>query len=649
MEREHRDTSLEGAGTKIGAGTVGEDDLASQEDKHNDPEVEQATYTVRSYPVGGGTDQAATERLYDANQEPMDPKTNPHVPGEFPAEDGSDPHNVPGEIPAESGEKGSQLDSGTAAAAGAGAGAGAGAAGLAGYEATKSKDEPTTTESSAHPGGEGFPIMTTTNSVSHASPTEQPSEESHTGRDAAIAGAGAAGAGALGYGAYEVTKDRDDPQQATQPTQVEPASQPTQSESISKPKDTTTTTKDTTKPTSAEPTKPEPAKSEEVPPQKDDDSHLGRDAAIAGGAGAAGVGAYELSKDEEEKEHEKQLKAAEKEHEKQEKEAAKEHEKREKEAAKEQKKHEKEVAKEQKAEEKAQAKEEKKEEKEHKKQIAAAEKKQKEQEKEAEKDQKEEEKKRADAAALAEKERKDEEQKRAEAAAAAEKEKEKEPEEDEHHYGRDAAIGGGTAVAGAAGYEAYEHGKEPEDNRVFQDSQGHHKLHKKAVEQTEPEEKEKEKKPNLIQKILHPHKSKQKEEELKRQSMDEPTDLQEAQQKSRHVDTDGAIGDDNRVSNPESREPEGIAQAKQQSQHVGVDGAIGDDHHAGHMDHGAYTTGEDVHGQHTQQDSAGPSTSPGGLASQLPTDEHGNIVLVNRDAPEGAPHVHIGKPGTGPV
>ncbi|KAL8830274.1 MAG: hypothetical protein Q9191_001527, partial [Dirinaria sp. TL-2023a] len=187
-------------------------------------------------------------------------------------------------------------------------GAGGVGAGAAAYEAGKSHD--------AQP-----PIGTTTG---YDDQTAVP-KQSHTGRDAALAGGAGAGAGALA--GHEMSKKEAERE----------------------------------------------AKAQE--------SHTGRDAALAGGAGA-GAGAlagHEVSK----KEAEREAKA-------QQKEIAKEQKAHDKEIAKEQKAHEKEVEKAEKKHEKEVAAAQHKAEKKHEKELSAAEKKH---EKELEKEEKKEEKK----------------------------------------------------------------------------------------------------------------------------------------------------------------------------------------------------------------------------------------------------------------
>lgn len=397
-----------------------------------------------------------------------------------------------------------------------GAAAGAGALGYGAYEASKDKDVPTQSTATdsvpskppagSDPAGDilkerqqdttpASQLGTTYASPSQPSTTEtapiekQPEEESHIGRDAAIAGGATAGAGALGYGAYEASKDRDTaaPSQPstteaapTQPSATQTA--PTQSTMA----ETAPTQPSTTETAPTQSTTAAPAATEKQP---EEESHTGRDAAIAGGAvaatGAAGYGAYELSKDEEAGKQEAERQAAEqkeaarrqqeqqKEAEKRQQEQQKEAEKRQKEQQKEQEKREKEAKKEQEKREKEAKKEEEKKQKE-------AEKAEKERQKEAEKKEKEERK----AAEKREKEEKKEAEKRekerqAEAAAAAKREEdekkaaeEQAKKEEESHLGRDTAIAGGaTAAAGAAGYGAYELSKDDETKPVTSTTQ----------------------------------------------------------------------------------------------------------------------------------------------------------------------------------
>ena len=207
--------------------------------------------------------------------------------------------------------------------------------------------------------------------------------------------------------------------------------------------------------------------------QPEEQHHYGRDAAVVGGGGAAaaGYGAHEISEhdaEKAEKERTKLQKSQTKEMEKREKAQEKELKKEQKAEVKAEKKHEKAVAKEEKKQEKEQAKEEKK----HEKEVAKAE---KEQAKAAEKEESRHEKEGAAAVGAG----------AVGAGGAYEYEKHQQPstgtgrlstdpsldptvgkpsasagEDTEHHYGRDAALGGaGAGALGAGVYEAEKHHK----------------------------------------------------------------------------------------------------------------------------------------------------------------------------------------------
>ncbi|GAB7361903.1 hypothetical protein MBLNU230_g1941t1 [Neophaeotheca triangularis] len=201
-------------------------------------------------------------------------------------------------------------------------------------------------------------------------PTEA-QEEHHYGRNAALAG----GAGAAGYGAYQYGKSRD----------TDPASNDS---------------------SNADPNTvaPQQASSSEYPTTDEEKDHnYGRDAAVVGGAGAAGAAAYgakqyyddkqqdhDAAHDAElEKERAKAAEKAEKQHDKDIKAAEKEQHKHEKDAEKAEKKH----AKEEKAAEKEQ-KQHDKDDKKHAAAVAASEKEEKKHQKELEKQKHEEEKER---------------------------------------------------------------------------------------------------------------------------------------------------------------------------------------------------------------------------------------------------------------
>lgn len=161
---------------------------------------------------------------------------------------------------------------------------------MAGYEASKPSEEPTT-ESSLHPGGADFPIQTTTNSVPHAAAETQQAEpekaedETHYGRDAAILG----GTAAAGAGAYELTKDdKSTDDKATDDKATDDAAE--KKSRMDRIKDMFSS-----KSSKSEESKPEAKEERQAEPStaaKEDDHGYGRDAAIAGGVGAAGAGSY---------------------------------------------------------------------------------------------------------------------------------------------------------------------------------------------------------------------------------------------------------------------------------------------------------------------------------------------------------------------
>ncbi|EMC92408.1 hypothetical protein BAUCODRAFT_38462 [Baudoinia panamericana UAMH 10762] len=175
---------------------------------------------------------------------------DPHVPGEYPTEDGEDRHKVG--YPA--------------------AGLGAVGLGAAGYEAKNEQFGPSTTTRGVEPSSQGY-HDTTTQAVFPASAQtasmQQPQQQ--YARDAAVAGGvGAAGLGAAGY---ESKNDRFEPSATAEA--VVPSSQGYHDS--------------TTKPAF-------PAAAETAPVQQHQ-QHQARDATVAGGVGTAGVGAYETTRD----------------------------------------------------------------------------------------------------------------------------------------------------------------------------------------------------------------------------------------------------------------------------------------------------------------------------------------------------------------
>lgn len=109
---------------------------------------------------------------------------------------------------------------------------------------------------------------------------ELSSNQHHHGRDAAVAG----GAGAAGYGAYEAAKSYGD-HPSTQPgaAMTEQRYDPS-APGAHDPRSTATTTTSVTSP-------------------QDQQHHYGRDAAIVGGAGALGAGAYAATRDHSQTQH----------------------------------------------------------------------------------------------------------------------------------------------------------------------------------------------------------------------------------------------------------------------------------------------------------------------------------------------------------
>ena len=269
---------------------------------------------------------------------------------------------MPGEFPSESGDDRHRSHAGRDAAIG---GAGLGAAGL-GYEELKSRDQPTGTtgidpmSSTSRPGGADYPLQETTNTMpTGATGTQagQPGQsQHHLGRDAAL-GAGAAGLGyeatrghhetgptsrtadpyqeagmgtradqlmteptekeqkhrgtatgvgglagvGGGVGAYEYEKERSQQPGSTGPAPntvgphksdglniIDPRVQPNASNMRA----------------AAEERKADRQEPMATGQQQPEQHHYGRDAALAGGTGLAGAGAYEAYEDRKDRRHE---------------------------------------------------------------------------------------------------------------------------------------------------------------------------------------------------------------------------------------------------------------------------------------------------------------------------------------------------------
>ena len=147
------DHSLAGAGIGgAGAGYVGADELNEFMKHGRDPEADQATYTSRDHYLGSSSEADPFKRpgheLYSADKGPQGVQSAGemapgHIPGEFPTEDGGDPHG-----------SSSRTGTGAATATGLGAGAGAGAAGIA---ASKAYNDSSATDTSGRAGAQNIP------------------------------------------------------------------------------------------------------------------------------------------------------------------------------------------------------------------------------------------------------------------------------------------------------------------------------------------------------------------------------------------------------------------------------------------------------------------------------------------------------------
>ena len=167
-----------------------------------------------------------------------------------------------------------------------GGGAGAGAAGLGAlahnHANKKNYEQPFTTtgtqnvptgQNVTHPSASGTQNFPTTQSG-----TDSSTQQHHHGRDAALAGGAGAGAVGLGALAHEhAYRNKGLEQPSTTGSQNAPTGQTTTQPYATGAQNVSNNQAATQQPTSQQ-------------------HHYGRDAAIAGGAGAAGVGAYELGK-----------------------------------------------------------------------------------------------------------------------------------------------------------------------------------------------------------------------------------------------------------------------------------------------------------------------------------------------------------------
>ncbi|KAK4899805.1 hypothetical protein LTR27_003071 [Elasticomyces elasticus] len=321
-----------------GAGAAGVGALAYETNKSRQPEdtLPSSTYGDSSLPTrgagsslessstGGVTGTGASE-LGDSARHARDVPGDPfgyHKPDETPVEGymhhtqgphSTDIANVPGEFPTETGEDRHASTLGRNAGIG-GTALGTSGLGAAGFEASQSRNDAYSGTAS----GAEHPITTTTNSRSppttgtSALPTEP---EHHYGRDAAVAG----GAGAAGLAGYEALKSHDSSAQQPStglgssnaaPTTIaesfDPATQPDhhqgQDPTLARGAGATgiggyeaLPDREQLSTASQMPSSAPVQRQNDVSTQPE--HHYGRDAAVAGGAGALGVGGYEALKD----------------------------------------------------------------------------------------------------------------------------------------------------------------------------------------------------------------------------------------------------------------------------------------------------------------------------------------------------------------
>ncbi|KAK0276217.1 hypothetical protein LTR35_010540 [Friedmanniomyces endolithicus] len=295
-----RDAGLAGAGV-AGAGA-----LAYETERSRQP---QDSLSGAGYAGGMDRSEPGTSGLQPSVSNPRDVPGDPfgyHKPDETPVEgyvhhthgphstdiaNVLDPH-VPGEFPTESGEDPHSSTLGRDAAIG-GAGIGAAGLGAAGYEASQPRNEPYAGSAS----GSEYPISTTTNMRSQemAGQSELPSEpEHHHGRDAAVTG----GVGAAGLAGYEALKDRDTAPMAGTTGQSGLASAPEHSSGDGAilrggHEDSHVTPAAYYEALKHENTGHMTDTTGQSGSVSQPEHHYGRDAAVVGGAGAAGVGGYE--------------------------------------------------------------------------------------------------------------------------------------------------------------------------------------------------------------------------------------------------------------------------------------------------------------------------------------------------------------------
>ncbi|KEF56605.1 uncharacterized protein A1O9_06794, partial [Exophiala aquamarina CBS 119918] len=336
-------------------------------------------------------------------------------------------------------------------AAAAGLGAGAGAAGVSALQHDRKPDSTDrfaeqpwqSNQTPSHPstGGtsdlvrEQASSQTPVTSAIGTSSTDPTTGDSHAGRNAALAGAAGAGPGA--YGAHEYGKRSAGQDAANQPSTGGTSNLVREQAASQTP---VTSTRDNV---GTGPTK--------------DDSHTGRNAALAGAAGAGAYGAHEHSKHQAEEDAPRRQKDLAEQEAARQKQFERDQKAAEKQAHKEEKQHEKDLKKQEKAEEKAHQKDHKKEEKAHDKAVAKEEKHH-------------------------------------------QKELDKEDEAEHKRREKEAAALAGTAGAGGAAYAAHRHDADANNKGKLSSENDHerNKLHKDAPE----------KKPSLFKRIFRRRKNK---------------------------------------------------------------------------------------------------------------------------------------------
>lgn len=145
------------------------------------------------------------------------------------------------------------------------------------------------------------------------------------------------------------------------------------------------------------------------------------------------------------------------------------------------------------------------------------------------------------------------------------------------------------------------------------------------------------KKPSLIQKILHPNKSRREEKE-RRASQEASRASQDSG--TRHMGTDGPIGDDHRVSGLDSSSADAS-----QARHMGTDGPIGNDNKVSGLDSSSSAAKDTPSTSRASEDVIQPAASSNeATAHLLAKDEkapEGYITITHPNAHPDAPHLVV--------